>query len=133
MNVELLQQVKQRILAEPEHFDMDYWVAETCGTVCCIGGWAARLSGFVHISADGETWFPTAKGRRALRDRGCFDDDPDVFAAALELEDDGATLFHVEAWPADLADRYASANSYFKRAQIAAERIDRFIATEGRE
>lgn len=40
MNIERLRAVKQKILDEPESFDMSDW---ECGTTRCIGGWACLL------------------------------------------------------------------------------------------
>lgn len=39
MNIELLKQVKKRILRDAESFDMDIWLTmDSCGTVGCIAG-----------------------------------------------------------------------------------------------
>ena len=42
MNVPLLIPIKEKILTEPENFQMPDW---ECGTAYCIAGWAVKLSG----------------------------------------------------------------------------------------
>lgn len=131
MNVELLEQVKARILAEPEHFRMDTW---SCGTAHCIGGWAIALKGLVVVNP------------RAVH--GCYQDvvvygeTLSAMSVATELLDldnaaDGITeaerLFITEYWPGVFEAAYRNAETREERAQIAAERIDLFVASNGAE
>jgi hypothetical protein len=117
MNVELLQKVKQAILAEADRFDMHSW-AETeqrdlscsiaskpsCGTTCCIGGWAAAIHNQLHDDS-----LHYMKGNLALG-----------ISAASQL-------FYVEEWPLVFSRAYEKETSPRERARIAAERIDFFI------
>lgn len=48
INVELLEKVRDKILAEPESYNQNkFWhvsAAAPCGTTACIAGWAVALS-----------------------------------------------------------------------------------------
>lgn len=103
---ELLLKVKAKILAEPEEFDMGYF----CGTQCCIAGHALILAGLPCRDVEREA------------------------ARVLELRKPKAgRLFHIEQWPFKFRLGYAGAHTHPSRSEIAADRIDRFIATGGRE
>jgi hypothetical protein len=123
MNVPLLRKVQQRILAEPEHFDMDTWgvlpdgvgaftfseAEEVCGTAACIGGHALliaspELSGLAYHYTD------------------------DAAAIALGLSaSEASLLFYVGNWPWRYADAYFASETREERAKIASDRIDDFI------
>lgn len=106
MNATLLLKVKDRILREPENFAMRSW---QCGTTACIGGWACLLSSkFAMYRGD--------------------DYETDAIAALGITEDDAGKLFFVDHWPEDLRRKYWHATSKKEEAQVAAERIDRFLA-----
>lgn len=132
MNVELLETIKARILAEPDAFRMDQW---TCGTAHCIAGWALKLSGVDLTNPGGFPWEQLTVGG----------EEPSAAAAKvldLSTEEDAewdtqpseaGRLFHVSSWPSAFEDRYCDAEERAARAQIAAERIDHFIATGGAE
>lgn len=135
MNVELLQQIKARILAEPDAFRMDTW---SCGTAHCIAGWACALVGDpVDATAHSLPMYQTtASGRYP----------PEVAAEALELgpyvRDDiclSDSLFMDSEWPDEFLDAFVEVEDIHtpearrQRAEIAAARIDHFIATNGAE
>lgn len=138
MNVELLQQIKAHILADPDAFRMDTW---SCGTAHCIAGWALILTNDPVVNPNAEPW-----EQRTLCER-----DPGEKAAeilGISTEDDGdedqddfyddttseaKRLFHVNQWPDDFESRYELSDSRIARAITAAERIDHFIATNGQE
>jgi len=123
MNVKLLEKVKQHIIEEPKRFDMalfevsieDYPIAfleyPKCGTVACIAGWACILSGQK----------PVIWERNAIK--------------LLDIDkDQAARLFFDENWPGKYQGEYLRTKEQSKeRAQVACERIDHFIATEGAE
>lgn len=45
MNSDLLHEIADRIEAEPEHYDQDYYsMATDCGTSYCVAGWAIVLA-----------------------------------------------------------------------------------------
>ena len=117
MNVALLREVKAHILADPDSFRMDQW---SCGTAHCIAGWALLLSGVpidVEAGLTVSDEFPSIVAREVLQIDG----------------KQGHRLFHEPAWPIDFFERHFNARTRRKRAEIAAKRIDHFIATEGRK
>lgn len=113
MNVELLQKVKEKVLAEPEALDMGTWLDRypECGTVGCIAGWACALSGHVP-ETDREVEI------RALSLLG------------LPFEE----LFYPQDWPPRhqvvLAEHAPRTSGY---AAAVAAAIDDYIATGGWE
>jgi len=126
MNVELLQKVKEHVLEEPSRFQMgdvihranpgesycDLGIEITvpkCGTVACIAGWSLVLSG------------------ERSTDMGKAEE-------LLGISDvEGDRLFLMGRWPNEFESRFSSADNPQERANIAAERIDHFIATNGAE
>lgn len=119
MNTELLLQVKEKILQEPENFGMRCWdgensLGEKCGTAHCIGGWGMFLLGC-----------PCNWSIEQLR-------------KAFNVPDGTGIdrLFVVDRWPQQFREAYDAARENKDLrvcAKIAAKRIDHFIATEGRE
>lgn len=136
LNIELLDKVKEAILAEPAQFVMgelfsdrllntectcgcheDGWdlarKIPNCGTAACIAGWTVTL----HMGL-------TPAAARKVKD------DPWVRAARLlGIHGPGmwdAKLFEVSQWPSDLEERWHAEKSLEGRAGIAAERIERF-------
>jgi hypothetical protein len=138
MNVELLRKIQAHILAEPKRVWMGTWCMfgelgecvpvhdgvdddgftelleiemPSCGTVACISGWAALLSGYT--------------GAYTQADRG------DLLGIDPQRAD---RLFYSSSWPEDLRDRLELAAPQSQEyAQIVADRIDVFIKTKGRE
>ena len=125
MNKKLLLRVKAQILAEPKQFIMGTWYTNfpdifdgdlwegvkvpNCGTAACIAGWIVALHNNIKLN-------------KAIGGHG---------TAAMYLNIrryEANRLFYVENWPGDLRARWDNAKSLEERAQIAAERIDRFIA-----
>ena len=121
MRVDILEKVKARILAEPEHFHMANWAIEVsednlgepwCGTTFCIGGQAAVAMG--RNPFYGMPWEP-----RAYRD-------------LLEMEN--GNLFFSALWPSRFEIRYNTLSSnkdHVGLAQLACEVIDDYIETNG--
>lgn len=114
MNVKLLKQVRDYIIAHPDSYNQGSW----CGTKCCIAGHAAVLSGKVSREAvDAEALSAVVDGAQsalrlsALQADRLFMDWPDQFpwASASDIPD-GA-----------------------ERSRIAADRINHFIKTKGAE
>lgn len=139
MNIELLEQIKARILAEPDAFRMDTW---SCGTAHCIAGWALVLNNLSIANPDDHAVNQRlTDGRRPIA----------VAATLLGLdggeegewdETEAVRLFCTYAWPERFEDRYDESyddgpddlpSRRRARAEIAAERIDHFIATNGAE
>ena len=123
MNIELLERVKEAILANPQHFDMSCWGnleknngGFTCNSAACIAGWAVFL------------------------EKGIMLDNQDVESEAQRLlrlyDGEAYQLFYDSNWPDEFEDRYrdaAWADNYAEIARAAAARIDRFLATGGKE
>jgi hypothetical protein len=118
MNTKLLLKVRDRILAEPEHFDMaEYFLDQPCGTTACIAGWTKAIV-----------------TRQSLKN--CRRSHIWAFARnALGINEEQAKkLFYDDHWPHPFDFNYAEANDNAKElAQIAADRINHFIATNGEE
>jgi hypothetical protein len=122
MNVELLRKVQAHVLEEPKRVWMNDWIVfgpdyaglkrPECDTVGCIGGWGWLLSG--------HTGYP---------------DNVDGYLEVFDITfHEGKRLFHIGHWP----DRFKDKLSEFRwqtqeYAQAVSDRIDHFIATEGRE
>lgn len=124
MNTKLLLKVKAAILAEPAKFRMElYFQSETsspCGTAACIGGHAIAIS---------RKW-------KRLRAGFKLDSYHPEASRCLEIAPDSEqadSLFSAGMWPRQFRDRYYKARTAKQRAKAAADRIDHFIATEGRE
>lgn len=123
MNVKLLRKVKRHILEEPKRFDMDYALRRSaespCGTVGCIAGWAAILNGDVQL--DG----PLISG---------WDEIKNIASSALDIPAyPTPTIFYEHNWPAELFNAFTSARTRGRRAKIAAQAIEHFIRTKGKE
>lgn len=123
LNVKLLRKIKKHILEEPRRLVM--WavqlnksdgspkfipdgptIKETvpfakCGTAACIAGWACILS-------KEEVGLTRAEQLLGIDD------------------DQSRSLFNAERWPS--ADAYSRAKTQRQRANLAAKRIDQFIA-----
>lgn len=122
MNKELLLKVKNRILANPESFDMDDWgvygeykgdgsleLKTHCGTTQCIAGHAIVASGIKELD---KPFWPDELGAEVL----------DISML------DARRLFYSFEW-GTLSDDYNGATTPEEKAQIAARRIDEFIAS----
>lgn len=146
MNIELLHEVQQHILAEPVRFNMnDWWYVgmsapfedlkiperrdkfarnPSCHTTACIAGWALALRpDFEFISVN-----------QIDPDYINSDSVETTAATLLGITTEAATrLFHCEKWPANYAVAFYNTSNPPSKAKIACERIDHFIATNGAE
>lgn len=138
MNTELLLEVKGKILANPDAFNMSSWgnpePSLSCGTTGCIAGWAVILN---------QPTLPKTKKAWVTWWGKHEDDIEGEGAEALEL-DDYDTLFYSSYWPEPFHSQYTAIertgllsspdkeavhNARVKLAQIAAARIDHLIET----
>lgn len=127
MNIALLSDIKANILAVPESFRMESWFTRDddapCGTAGCIAGHALAI----HESAKTLKEAAYSAHRRDLS----------ISYQAAEIlglkQDQRWRLFDTFHWPTEFCRRYDSATNPLERAQATADRIDRFIATEGAE
>lgn len=132
MNVELLKSVREAILEEPLRIDMATWADVSheapCGTVGCIYGWAQALSTGLR-SYDLAEYVKDHLTVRQPTGIMAPDDNP------LDLTPEQAKrLYYAEHWPQEYQDmEWEEVPQNPEYAQIVANRIDHFIATEGRE
>ena len=129
MNIELLEKVKQQILSEPSQFNMMFF---SCDGVRCILGWANELYDIVDDIMLGKVDSSQVEKYKAggIVIQACY---------ALDIHlDQCYKIGVVERWPDTFKYAYKNVDGHIEvlqrlRAKIAAERIDHFIATEGRE
>lgn len=109
MNIPLLRQIQEKILTLPELFDMNYFEHKNeCGTTFCISGWAEKLSGIES------------------------EEGVDPGAVALGIDDrESFRLFYYSEWPSQFQGE--DGDDWTPTPQQAVDRIEHFIATEGRE
>jgi hypothetical protein len=142
MNTELLLKVKKQILKEPRQFGMTTWfeyslAIPNCNTSACIAGWAITLGLKKSNPLEGaraiKNNFPTNKGFDSLMEFAA----KKVYELSIPLlditEEQAHRLFSEEEWPNEFYGDYANADTPQERAEIAARRIDHFIATNGEE
>ncbi len=136
MNEKLLVEVKEAILAHPEHFGMHGWMKRdsralnawewdelvsseadplvSCGTTACIAGWVVGLAGEKALDLnDGPVMFGRWVAERAEQ--------------LLGLTQSQTMLFFHDKWPAQFEIAYEEAATDVEAAQIAGELIDCFI------
>jgi len=114
MNIELLNRIQQKILADPTSFQMETffappWPEDDCDTAACIAGWTLLLSG---------------------KNKACDVAEEAAKVLGITLKQ-AALLFYEGGWPEKF--RLRSKVYSDKAAQLAADRIDHFIATDGQE
>lgn len=129
MNTKLLLEVKAKILEEPKQFEMSAYFSNAsnsgieipnCGTAACIGGWAISFSKKLNpnLASAGVVHGWGSEAQKIL----------DLTAPERHQ------LFYAGNWPEPFRSKFGEAVAGSKEAaQIAADRIDHFIATEGRE
>lgn len=131
LNTELLLKVKEQILKEPLQFIMGNWfqtkheiVQEpipNCGTAACIAGWAIAIHNQMN----------PAKACAAVSNHE-FKWHSSEFIADDILDPKGditvSNLFYVDRWPYQLAFDFRNSEDPVRRAQLAAQAIDMFIA-----
>lgn len=135
MNIELLRQVQAKMREHPEHFDMETIFADAYGDeeepfrneqellsddgCACIAGWAFLLSppapDFLEEVMD--DWGEAVLGYAA-------------HALGLDWET-ARTIFYPWNWPEQFKVQYESSETPV--AELACERIEHFVVTEGRE
>lgn len=143
MNVELLEQVKQAILAEPLQFQMGDWFTDrlsrfsiltrkhydmldaaretipNCGTAACIAGHTLVVIYKMNPKEAKRIPLVHSVGAEARR--------------LLDIKISSDTLFLLDCWPSELKQAYITAPTPEEQAQIAAKRIDLFIQTNGEQ
>lgn len=120
--IELLQAARDAILAHPERYNQDIGCIPRITGCGCILGWVVELSEMDHLSMS-----MTLEAERCLR------------ISCKQVN----KLFSTTNWPSKIYYRWLDAtyaqdsmerrHGTVEQAQIAADRIDHFIATDGRE
>lgn len=121
LNVDLFRRVQDRILADPEVFDMGVW---HCGTTMCLGGMA--------IVEDG-TWRPY--GNAEVTDGEIIRSTSTIAAELLGLrhngrrhgKDDSISVFEYDSWPTHFSERYMACEDegdFIGCAKVASDFID---------
>jgi hypothetical protein len=149
MNIERLLAVRDNILAFPEQYNQQFIIrSHSCGAEACIAGRALLM--FHPRSAAIKNWFcspsllPTCPfdgtSFEAAGDLlGLTDEQTERLFSEVDLWPTDTTQEEYEEygtedkWPYKYARAYVDAVTDSERAKVAAERIDHFIATEGRE
>lgn len=128
MNVELMEEVaaKLRRLRHKNHFEMEYFMQKTeCGTAWCIGGCGLLLAGYKPVYGPACSFDGNVAGSVLTpRDHK----ETNVWVAAKRVfrltEEQADRLFDAAYWPIQFDS---------KDPKSAADRIDWFIKTKGRE
>jgi len=122
-----LTDIKFAVLATPEHFDMQDWFSPgECGTAGCLAGYAVAFALAATLS-------DAASSRAATT--------PQLVAAEwLGITwVQSSRLFYLVGpyadhhWPIPFVEAYHDAATPKERAQVLADRIDHFAATQGKE
>jgi hypothetical protein len=125
INRDLLMRIADVIVRRPCDFDMDAFEQpvilsgvidkeSSCGTVCCIGGWAGVLYYGKENPSEVDT-YPTVRYR-------------DLLGLNSDMS---KRLFNVDHWPKGFRLGYHLAETDLGRATVAHDRIHHFVATDG--
>lgn len=122
MNIELFNQIKQRITAESELFDMNDWSqiihtgpGNVCNTAHCIGGWAAVIKNSYRIFGS-ERWLDIGEANLCR-----------LLDIPLKAND---VLFYHFGWDEPFKTDYLKAEinkDHKLKAKIACDYIDYFM------
>jgi len=137
INVKLLRQVQQAIISEPKLYDQNDFMAavdkdgyttslsnkDTCGTKCCIAGWAVKLS------------IPAGQLKRYIR--GQYSTNNKAKKLLWLNHEQAAVLFdgvyddweneYFTSWPEKHATAYLKAKTPAGRARAGFNMIEDFI------
>jgi aspartyl/asparaginyl-tRNA synthetase len=123
MNTELLQKIKQKIIENPSHLDMNTW---SCGTTACIAGWAGKLSNIKFPDV-----LEPLSSSKFIAQYSC--EPMEMGIRLLDLTYAQAyRLFFVNNWPIELREAYDNAKSSNCKIKATCKRIDKFIESDGK-
>ena len=134
MNLELLRRVqaKLRRMHHGGHLDMASFARKTdCGTAYCIGGYALLMAGYKTKTVKDQKYLDwLAPDGRQL---SWSDDGPNsIWGSAQKIlgltEEQANRLFIDDLWPDEFNDQWQ-----LNDPKVAADRIQHFIDTRGRE
>jgi len=123
-----LQKVKERILSEPDLFDMSEWGygGDGCNTPCCIAGWLViDKLGMDEFAKRLETVKFNIQHEATI----LLGYDPNSEKGLRTV----FKLFGACSWPSDIHHQYVSACSDLGRAEAASKAIDWFIKKNYKE
>lgn len=108
LNIELFKEIKEKIKAEPDRFNIHQWITDGCKTTMCIGGWAANLCG-----------------------KSANDLTIDEMGELLGIEDSRCeSLFLIQNWQEDYRADFCECENeknHQEMAEVACKYIDWFI------
>ena len=141
MNIEMLNRVKQTILDEPRKVNMHVFLERytinmmkeesayipPCGTHACIAGWACILDAMDKrgITIEEINWDTIRNNYMNVHGKA-----RKILAISWEEQN---KLFYLKDWPPEFAKRYDDSETAQERAEATAQRIEHFIATNGKE
>lgn len=130
MNIDLLYDVQQSILDDPEQFDMSSWFGESeCGTTACIAGWAVSIHYDNPIEKNDRrpgSWMIHFINRHT--ESTVFFED--VASDVLGIDDGPDTLFLIANWPDSYHNQYHQARrdeNPRRAAHVAAHYISYWV------
>lgn len=128
MNLQMFERIKEKILTDPENFEMNDF---RCGTSFCIAGWAVALDCMDKgtVIPEDPCWNWEANAAKILGITSEYDED---YLEQIELSQ-AEMLFYVGDWPEVFQHNHYDDENKDSRAKNACARIDHFIATDGRE
>lgn len=138
--IKLLQRVKCRILKEPRQFQMHAWFLKkdnipNCKTAACIAGWTATFAVKSIKPLNGAKKVLGSKfygGSMFLGASGWTNSVMLTAKKSLGLNQEQAgRLFKFLSWPQQFRQTWDEGT--FEYVKQAADRIDHFITTDGRE
>lgn len=137
MNKQVLLQARADILAHPDQCQMSSFFSDYldmpdghggsmpaggCGTAACIAGWIIfRKRQFDSLK----------QGHQHVRSNSHYSPEDDAGAYAGLNSFERSRLFFTCEWPSDCKTEYYQATTPAATAQAMANRIDRFIESEG--
>jgi hypothetical protein len=135
MNVRRLRRLARFVQKNAERYDQGEW----CGTKACLAGHAAFLAGIKEEKIFNSRLFSSP----FIKQQGFIEDIASRWLGLTSVQAsllfDGLTppdnfpLFDRDLWPRKFADRYRKAKTDRARARVAADRIEHFIKSKGKE
>jgi hypothetical protein len=135
MNIQRLRKLAKYILAYPSKYDQNSF----CGTQACLAGHAAILAGIPVSEIINDSYsYSTILNEFIIKEKAqkylqlTKEQGERLFSPTFP-PDELEFFFPEESWPEKFNNRYEKAKTPRTRAKIAAQRIEHFIQTKGRE
>jgi hypothetical protein len=126
---EILEEVKRRIVAEPEKYNQDSF----CGTACCIAGHICAVTGALGP----EGWVAPINAKRIDSiDRSASEslgeyESPWLFGEINTDREYDEDERGPEYWPSDLSCDYVAAKTPLGKAAVGCKAIDGYLEERG--